>query len=300
MLDLEVSTRTPVAAPTALAPLTGSGPRPVPMTGTGQRRETLNFTTQKTALTGRVLGLGESVSDKVVMALALTAIAITLLTGLVASFLRAGSQGAADKATAQAQALQAQLAKGPLATALTHEKTVAKQFAALTGFLADATPWPIVLDGLAGLVPKGTKLSTITVDASKAVRIEGETGNQQDAATFMAALDASPLFETPRLDSLTLNESVDGSKVLFSIASRYTPQATPAVSTPAPTGAVGPDLQSATPAAPAPAANTTKATSAPPQSVAPASSPGPDSQSTAPASSPAVPVAPAPVVKVGR
>lgn len=208
MLDLELATRSPVSQPpTALA-----------------RKELLSVRAAQPALSGRVLSVDAQGSDTPVMVMAIIAIVMTLATGLTASFLSASTKGQTEKLTAEVTALKQQLRTGPVAEKLRRQETVAKQVTALTGFLADATPWPSVLDSLAALVPPSTKLTTINIDAEKTVRLEGEAGSEQEVSVFMAALDASTDFSTPRLDSLSLNESVDGSIVLFSIASRYMPQ----------------------------------------------------------------------------
>lgn len=208
LLDLEVSTRPSSAQPLSLAP----------------RKDVLSFRAPQAALSGRVLGVDASVSETPIISLAVVAIVLTLMTGVTASFLSASTRGQTEKLTAEVGSLQKQLRTGPVADQLKRQQTVSKQLATLNGFLADAIPWPVALDSLSALVPASTKLSSINIDAQQSVRLEGETGSQDEVATFLAALDASSEFATPRLDSLSLNESVDGSMVTFSIATRYAPE----------------------------------------------------------------------------
>lgn len=191
-----------------------------------------------------MLGVTNLQSDRPALLLAGSALALVLLAGVAASFLGAQSRGQADKLTAEVAALGAQFQTGPVAEQLARAQTVERQVSTLTTFQRDALDWPAVLDSLSGLVPAGTKLTTINVDGQRTLRLEGESGAQQDVATLLAALDAAPDFAEPRLDSLSLNESADGSVVLFSIASRYAPaSATPPQSTQAPP-ATSPDTTS--------------------------------------------------------
>ncbi len=229
MLDLEVATR-PTTGPTT-SPLSGGA--------------TSAARAPQPALSGRVLGVTTLPSDRPIMIMSGVAVAIVLLAGVVASFLSASSRGQADKLTSEVTALGQQLRTGPLATKRARAQTVAQQLSALSGFLRDAIAWPKLLDALAAQVPTGTKLTSITVEGEQTVRIEGETGSQQDVSTLMAALDASASFEAPRLDSLSLNESVDGSVVLFSLFTRVTPQS--AVPTPSGIESAGPDATSDAP-----------------------------------------------------
>jgi len=236
VLDLELATRSPVMQ----SPVT-------------QRQQSVAVVRSgQPALSGRITGVDATDSDKPVMIMAVIAIVMTLATGLTASFLSASVRGQSSKLTTEVTTLQQQLRTGPLAEKLHRQETVAKQMATLTGFLADATPWPSLLDSLAGLVPPGTKLTTINIDAEQSVRLEGEAGSEQEVSVFMAALDASPNFSTPRLDSLSRSESVDGTLMQFSIASRYAPEKTEPVATvqqQAPEAATpsGPDAGSPTP-----------------------------------------------------
>lgn len=152
-------------------------------------------------------------------------------TGLIASFLTAQSSGRATKLKSDAAALESQLRTGAAGQALSRLRTVEAQLSTFSGFLAGATQWPELLDELAVRTPSTVQLSNVAVDTTGAVRIDGEGTSQQEVATFMAALDASERFGQSVLASSALNESVEGSAVVFSLTTQLEAPSTTASAT---------------------------------------------------------------------
>lgn len=163
-------------------------------------------------------------------------------TGLIASFLTAQSSGRATKLKSDAAALESQLRTGAAGQALARLRTVEAQLSTFNGFLASATQWPELLDELAARTPSTVQLSNVAVDATGAVRIDGEGTSQQEVATFMAALDASEQFGQSVLASSALNESAEGSAVVFSLTTQLeAPSATTSAAAQPVSASVGTD-----------------------------------------------------------
>ncbi|MBI4185428.1 PilN domain-containing protein [Candidatus Berkelbacteria bacterium] len=160
-------------------------------------------------------------SDRVILAVTVTAVVLVALTGVVVSFLDARSRAEAQKLDSEVSALAAQLETGSVADAFHRAQTVARQIQILGSFQAQATAWPAVLDALTAVIPKSSQVTNLTFGADQTLRVEGEATNGEEVARFMAALDASDRFDPPTLSSLSLNETVDGSATLFSLQTTY-------------------------------------------------------------------------------
>lgn len=175
---------------------------------------------------GEIRGLQfEQGADRVFGLASLAALGVVLVTGVIASFLVAQNVGAAERASEQAAALQAQLRTGETGAALSKIQLVSRQLSTFQSFLADATPWSELLAAFSATVPGSLQLTNATFTNERTVRLDGEARDYQTVATFIAALRSTDAFTNPQLLSVALNESVEGTALVFSLATEYVPKA---------------------------------------------------------------------------
>lgn len=182
--------------------------------------------------TGAIVSIESGSSEKVIIGASLIALVLVGLTGLVASFLTASISGQTAKLTAEVESIAGQLRTGPAATALERARTVEKQLGIAGTFAAQALPWPTILDELEALLPASTKLQSVGFDADGSLRLEGEVASNEDVAKLMTAIDESTTFGSATLSSLSLNESVDGSALIFSLTTQFQAPVVARTSTP--------------------------------------------------------------------
>lgn len=162
--------------------------------------------------------------DRTLATASVLALAIVTLAGVTASFFVAQNEGQATRASEQVAQLQSQLKSGEVGAALTKVQTVSRQLGTFQTFLKDAPPWPDLLTVFSTTVPGSLKLTSAAFSGEKTLRIDGEARDYATVAQFVAALRKSTSFPNPQLGSVSLNESVDGTTLTFSVSTGYVPK----------------------------------------------------------------------------
>ncbi|MBI2590010.1 PilN domain-containing protein [Candidatus Berkelbacteria bacterium] len=174
----------------------------------------------KSALDPSVVAINPESNDSLIAIFAGLSVALSLLGGVAASFLRAQAKGEAEASSQKVTSLQQEFASGDLKTMLDKAGLVEKQLEVTKEFSA-ALPWPKLLKALADKVPGSVKFTANSFETDKSLRIDGSANNYAEVARLMTAIESTDEFSEIALTSATLSESVDGNSITFSITAKY-------------------------------------------------------------------------------